>query len=125
MNMACRRAVSWAAIYAVAFHAILLGISPIPNGVSVAGDPFSIICRGDVQPLAPTNQTPNKPDHLPGHACEHCNLCSAAGPLPAPDTLVSVLVPPRVTHILRPASSTPRIGLTSDPKLATGPPQVV
>ena len=118
MRKVSRRAVSWAAIYAVALHAILMGVSPVTNGES-----FSVICRSDAQPLAP-EQAPNHSDHRPGHACEHCNLCSAAGPLPAPDTLASILLPLRVTHVLHPAFSATRIGLASDPKLATGPPEV-
>ena len=125
MRMGVRRLVSWAAVYAVALHAVLLGTVPVISGGSVASDPFSIICHSDAQPFAPANQTPGSPDHAPGHACEHCNLCSASVPPPAPDSLIGTVLPLRVVHVLRPALSAPRIGLASDPKLARGPPQVV
>jgi hypothetical protein len=125
MRTRVRRLVSWVAIYAVALHAVLLGIAPVISGSSVAGDPFSIICHSDAQPFAPANQTPGSPDHVPGHACEYCNLCSASVPPPAPDGLIGTIPPLRVAHVLLPALSAPRVGLASDPKLARGPPQVV
>ena len=49
---------SWAAIYAVALRAVLLGIAPVISGGVVAGDPFSIICHSDAQAVARANQTP-------------------------------------------------------------------
>ena len=122
MRMNVRRAVSWAAIYAVALHVVLLGFAPVISGGLVAGDPFSIICHSDAQAFAPTDQLPGSSDHAPGHACEHCNLCSASVPPPAPDVLIGTVLPLRVTHVLRPALSARRIGVASDPKLARGPP---
>ena len=68
---------SWVAIYAVALHVILLGLVPAANGESV--NPFSVICHS-AGPAAAGEETPGKPDLIPGHACEHCNLCSAAPP---------------------------------------------
>jgi hypothetical protein len=125
MRLSVKRVVSWAAIYAVALHAILLGVSPIAASALIAGDPFSIICHSNTQAVA-TDQSPSRPDLVPGNACEHCNLCSASAPPPAPDVAANgVILPLPVTHILRPASSAPRVGLTSDPKLARGPPQIV
>ena len=120
-----RRTISWAAIYAVALHAVLSSVAPVIGGSSIAGNPFSIICRSDAQAVAPTNQSPVSPNQLPGHACEHCNLCSTSVAPPAPDVFIGTVRPLRVAHILRPALSTPRIGVASDPKLARGPPQVV
>ena len=35
------------AIYALALHAVLLGVAPVIGGSSIAVDPFSIICRSD------------------------------------------------------------------------------
>ena len=125
MRLSVKRVVSWAAIYAVALHAILLGVAPVVAGNSVAGDPSAIICHSDTQAVA-TDQSPSRPDLAPGNACEHCNLCSVSAPPPAPDVAANgVILALPVTHILRPASSAPRIGLTSDPKLARGPPQIV
>jgi len=68
---------SWVAIYAVALHVILLGLVPAANGESV--NPFSVICHS-AGPAAAGDEAPGKPGLIPGHACEHCNLCSAAPP---------------------------------------------
>jgi len=123
VRMSVRRAVSWAAIYAVALHTIVLGIVPVPAGWSVADDPFSIICHSDAPAVAPAEQAPGRPDIIPGHACDYCNLCTAAAPPPTPDfALLGSLLPARVLHALRPLSMTVRTAVTSDPKLARGPP---
>ena len=111
-------------MYAVALHAFLASVSPVIGGGSIAGDPFSVICHSIARPLAPTNQTPGG-DHVPGHACEHCNLCSTSVPPPAPDALSGIVLPLRVVQVLRPALSAPRIDVAFDPKLARGPPQIV
>jgi hypothetical protein len=120
--MGVRRAVSWAAIYAVALHAILLGVVPIAaNGATV--DPFSVICHSVASAAVPDDEAPGKPDLVPGHACEHCNLCAAAAPLPAPDiVLIGILMPTRLLQVLRPASAAPRVGIAFRPNLARGPP---
>ena len=125
MRMGLRRAVSWAAIYAVALHAVLLGVAPVISGGPVADDPFGIICHSGAQPFGPTSQTPVSHDHVPGYSCEHCNLCSASVPPPAPEALIGTVFPLRVVQVLHPALSAPRIGCASDPKLPRGPPQVV
>ena len=125
MRTGLRRAVSLAAIYAVALHTIVLGIVPMASdaGGSVGGDPFSIICHSDAQTVAPAEQTPDTPDIIPGHACDYCNICTAATPPPTPGlALFGRLLPARVLHVVRPLSTTVRTGVTSDPKLARGPP---
>ena len=120
MRIGLRKTVSWVAIYAVALHVILLGIASVANNTSAAVDPFSVICHSG----AAGDEAPVKPDLIPGHACEHCNLCSAVAPPPAPDVAINVdFKPARILHVLRPASATVRTGITSDPKLARGPPQ--
>ena len=123
MRMGIRRAVSWVAIYAVALHVILLGLAPIAaNGASV--DPFSVICHSVAS--AAGDEAPGQPDLVPGHACEHCNLCNAAAPPPAPDTaLIGNLAPTRLLQVLRPASQAPRAGIAFRPNLARGPPPFV
>jgi hypothetical protein len=120
MRRMVRRGVTLLAIYAVALNVIFLGLSPL--GAS-AVDPFSVIChsvagtQGDEAPQSGL---------IPGHACEHCNLCSAVAPPPAPDVVLATdLGPARILHVQRPASAAPRIGVTSDPKLARGPPRFV
>jgi hypothetical protein len=119
MRRILRRGVTLLAIYAVALNIIFLGLSPL--GAS-AVDPFSVICH------SVTTQGDEAPQSglIPGHACEHCNLCSAVAPPAAPDVALALdLGPARILHLLRPASAAPRIGVTSDPKLARGPPRFV
>jgi hypothetical protein len=112
-----------AAIYVVALHTILLGIVPMPAG-SVVGDPLSVICHSDAQAAGTSEQAPDRRDLIPGSACDHCTLCSvSASPPVSSVTLNGTIVPPRVTHVLRPASAASRIALASDPKLARGPPR--
>ena len=125
VRMGLRRAVSLAAIYAVALQTIVLGIVPMASGTggSVAGDPFSIICHSNTQTVAPAEQTPDTPDIIPGHACDYCNLCTVTAPPPTPSlALFGRLLPARALPVLRPLSTTVRSGVASDPKLARGPP---
>jgi hypothetical protein len=121
MHISIRQVVNWAAIYAIALRAILLGVTPVVVGGAVAGDPLSIICHSDGQALAPSEQ-PAAPGNVPGQSCEHCNLCSAVTAPAAPDGILGTILPSQVAHVLRPTSSTPRIDHQSDPKLARGPP---
>jgi hypothetical protein len=111
------------AIYAVALHVILLGLVPIAaNGLTV--DPFSVICHSAASTAAPGDEAPSKADLIPGHACEHCNLCSAAAPPPAPDiVLIGNLMPTRLLRVLRPASHAPTAGIAFRPNFARGPPR--
>jgi hypothetical protein len=109
------------AIYAVALHVILLGLAPIAaNGEIV--NPFSVICHS-AGPVAAGDETPGKPDLIPGHACEHCNLCSAAAPPPEPGiVLIGNLLPTRLLQVLRPASNAAPASIALRPNLARGPP---
>jgi hypothetical protein len=109
------------AIYAVALHAILLGLAPIAaNGEIV--NPVSVICHS-ARPAAAGDEAPGKPDLSPGHACEHCNLCSAASP-PEPAVVpIGRLLPTRLLQVLRPASHSPSGGGAFRPNLARGPPR--
>ena len=120
MRIGYRQAVSWAAIYAIALRAILLGVAPVIGGAA-GGDPFSIICHSDGQALPPTEQ-PAAPGNVPGQPCEHCNLCSALTAPAAPSAILGTILPSQVAHVLRPTSSTLGIDHQSDPKLARGPP---
>jgi len=116
-----RRAVSFVAIVAIALHSILLSLAP-PAAAS-ATDPFSVICHSVAQAGAPGDETPGSPDLAPGHACEHCNLCSAAAMPPAPDVALNVsLGPAPVLRLLRPVSARARADIASNPGLARGPP---
>ncbi len=121
MRGLAKQVMSWTAIYAVALHVILLGLVPIAANGEIF-NPFSVICHS-AGAAAAGDETPGRPDLIPGHACEHCNLCSATAPPPAPDIAFNVdLRPARILHVLRPVSAVARTGVTSDPKLARGPP---
>jgi len=123
MGSAIRRSVTLLAIYAVALHAILLGLAPIAAG-NAAVDPLAVICHSVSGPAG--NETPVKSGLVPGSACEHCNLCSAIAPPPAPDVaLAGTMGPVRVLHVLRPVSAIGRAPVTSGPRLARGPPTSV
>jgi hypothetical protein len=123
MRLGQRRILSVLAIYAVALHTVFLGFAPIGAVQAAANDPFSIICHS----VAPTDDATGAADHLlPGHACEHCNLCSATAPPAAPAIALELtLTPARVGHVLNPTSAPPRAGIASDPKQARGPPAFV
>ena len=121
MRALFRRSVTLLAIYAVALHVVLLGLAPINASATI--DPFSVICHSVADPQG--DETP-KSGLVPGRACEHCTLCSMVAPPPAPDTaLDATLGPAPVLALLRPASTPVRVGVTSDPKLARGPPRLV
>ncbi len=122
MRMGVRQVLTWVAIYAVAMHTLLTGVAPTFAAAQDSVDPFSVICLHDADAGSPASQQPSGP--VPGHACEHCNLCSASAPPAAPDVaLIGDLVPMRVSSILRPVSTIARPGVPSDPKQARGPPQ--
>jgi hypothetical protein len=121
MRISARQVVCWAAIYAIALRAILLGIAPVISAGVITGDPFGIICHSDGQALAPTEQ-PAAPGNVPGQSCEHCNLCSALTPPLAPNAILGTILPSHGAGVLPPTPSTPRLDHQSNPKLARGPP---
>jgi hypothetical protein len=118
-----KKILSWVAIYAVAMHTLLTGIAPVFAAAQDSVDPFSVICLHDAGTGAPTSLPSGL---VPGHACEHCNLCSAVAPPPAPDLAVfGNLMPSRLLQVLRPASAESRGGIVYRPNLARGPPLFV
>jgi len=121
MRRLAKQAMSWVAIYAVALHVMLMGLVPIAaNGDTV--NPFSVICHGVAAGTA-GDEAPGKPDLAPGHACEHCNLCSAAPPPEPTVVLTGRLLPQRLLHVLLPASQIARAGVDFTPNFARGPPR--
>ena len=122
MRAGWRKIIGVLAIYAVALHVVLIGLIPFAAAAASA-DPLSIICHS-VPPGAAGQQDTGVPQ--PGHACEHCNLCAALSPPPAPDTrLAGNLAPARVLYVLRPLSTSAQTSLAANPKLARGPPQAM
>ena len=119
--MGFRRALSLAAIYVVALHTILLGVVPVP-AVSVVDASLSIICHSDVEAVAPVAQSPGRPDIIPGHACDHCILCSASAAPMLREVFAGQLVPTRLVQVLRPGSTSVRSRLAITLHLARGPP---
>jgi hypothetical protein len=118
-----RKILSWVAIYAVAMHTLLTGIAPVFAAAQDNADPFSVICLHDGGAGAPAGLPSGL---VPGHACEHCNLCSAVAPPPAPELVVfGNQMPSRLLQLLRPASVAPGTSIVYRPNLARGPPLFV
>jgi hypothetical protein len=118
-----QRSVTLLALYAVALQVILLGFLPVSPGVGAPIDPFAIICQTTGPAAQPGEPPPGKLNFIPGRAIDHCNLCIAAAPPPAPDVAVAVdFASARVLHVFRPVSVLTRTRPTSNPKLTRGPP---
>ena len=119
MRGGIRYFLSVAAAIAVAMHTVLWP-ALAPLAASVAVDPFMVICHSETS--APVEQTPAGP-LLPAHACDHCNLCSAAPPLVTPDLILAARFEPvRTLQVLRPANIARHDDVAADPKRARGPP---
>jgi hypothetical protein len=109
-----------AAAIAVALHTVLWA-ALAPLAASPAIDPFTVICHSPTS--APAEQTPGPGPLLPAHACDHCNLCSAAAPPLTPDTVLAARFEPvRTLQVLRPANIARHDDVAGDPKRARGPP---
>ena len=122
MRVSIRRALSFVAIYAIALHAILLGVAP--PIAAPAADPFSVICHSEAPAASPAEQTPVGPVSAPSYACDHCNLCSAMAPPDALDTvLADYLTPAKLLQVPRPAAAATRDGIATHPNRTRGPPQ--
>lgn len=124
MRLGVKQVLTWVAIYAVAMHTLLAGVAPAFAAAQERADPFSVICLHDAGAGSPAGQQPS--GMVPGHACEHCNLCSATASLPAPNLVVfGTLLPARLLQVLRPASAAAGTGVAFRPNLARGPPLFV
>jgi Protein of unknown function (DUF2946) len=122
MRTGARQILSLVAIWAVALHALLFGVVPTLAGGSAGSDPFAIICHSDAQSVTPAEQAPDRPDIIPGHACDHCNLCSASTLPVLKPVLAGQLAPTRLLQVLQPVSAAVRSHLVITPHLARGPP---
>jgi hypothetical protein len=118
MRSIMRQSVTFLAIYTIALHAVLWGLIAQPNATN-AFDPSTVICHSDAS--TPSQQTPDR-GPAPPHACDQCNLCNTAVSAAAPNTiLIARFEPIRILQVLT-ASLAGRDGVTTDPKLARGPP---
>ena len=120
MRAGARRFVTIVAGAALALHTILwAAIAPLAAAPAI--DPFTIICHSETS--ASPDRTPVHGPLAPAHACDHCNLCSAAAPPPAPVTaLASRVEPTRALPVLRLVNIARHHRIAADPKLARGPP---
>jgi len=120
MRQLVRRSVTVLAIHAIALHTVLwVAVTPLTAAPAV--DPFTVICHSE--PSAPVEETPGHGPLAPAHACDHCNLCSAAAPPLAPDTAVTARFEPvQKLRVLYPANIARHDDIAADPKLARGPP---
>jgi hypothetical protein len=121
MRAGTKQFLSIMAAIAVAIHTVMwAAITPLAAGSAV--DPFAVICHSETS--APAEQAPGHGPLAPAHACDHCNLCSAAAPPLAPDTAVTARFKPvRTLRVLHPANIARHDDIAADPKLARGPPQ--
>jgi hypothetical protein len=119
MRSGTKQILSVVVAMAVAMHTVLwAAVTPLTAASAV--DPFTVICHSE--PSAPAEDAPDHGPLAPAHACDHCNLCSAAAPPLAPDTAVAARFEPVQTlRILHPANIA-RHDVAADPKLARGPP---
>ena len=122
MRSRVQQAMSWLAIYAIALHTIVLGVTPLFAAQTV--DPFSVICHSAAPGAAPAEQTPAGPVSAPAKSCDHCNLCSAmASPDARDGVVIAELGPAKLLQLLRTAPAVPRDGIAYNPNRARGPPQ--
>jgi hypothetical protein len=111
------------AAFAVAMQTVLwAAVAPLTAAQAV--DPFTDICHSETS--APVEQAPDHGPVAPGHACDHCNLCSAVAPPAAPASVVAARFEPvRTLGLLRPINVVRRGDIAADPKRARGPPAFV
>lgn len=120
MRAGFRQYLSVVAIIAIALHTVLWA-AIAPSSAAPAVDPFTVICPSESS--APAEQAPAHGPLAPAHACDHCNLCSASTPPPAPDVALAVRFEPvRTLRVLQPVNVARHDEVTADPKLARGPP---
>ena len=120
MRARIKRGISFTAVIAIALHTILWGVVA-PSQAAAAPDPFSIICHSDAS-AGPSDQTPDQSHLRPAHACDHCNLCSAAAPPTVDADLLGQLGPADVLLVLRPANVARRDLAAAYSHFARGPP---
>ena len=120
MRTGTRQILSVTAAFAIALHTVLWA-AVAPMAATSAIDPFTVICHSEA--AGPAEQAPDHGALVPGHACDHCNLCSAATPPATPDaTVMAQLAPAESLPVIHPVSLVLRDGIAASPHLARGPP---
>ena len=120
MRTGTRQVLSVTAAFAIALHTVLWA-AVAPMAATAAIDPFTIICHSEAS--GPAEEAPDHGALVPGHACDHCNLCNAAAPPATPDaTVIAQLAPAEILLVLHPVNLAPRDGIATSPHLARGPP---
>lgn len=120
MRAGSRRIFSLTAAFAIALHTVLWA-AVAPMAATAAVDPFTVICHSEAS--GPAEQAPDQGTFVPGHACDHCNLCSAATPPAVPDAVVlDQLAPAELLQVLYPVSLARRDGTAASLHRARGPP---
>ncbi len=118
MRTITKRSAGWTAIFAIAFHGLLYGLTPL---AAAPADPFSVICHSGAQ----NDADQSLPGSTPSNACEHCNLCSATTPPLAPAVVLGRIVAPDLLQVFTPVSDTRASGSATAKQLARGPPSFV
>ena len=125
MHRGFRRVLGVVAIVAITLQTALWG-GTTTHASATTFDPFSVICHSGGNVDAASDQTPTSPVSVPGHACDHCNLCSAApAPAVSPAGVVVRLLPNRLSRVLEPVSIVPRARLEVSLKGPRAPPVYV
>jgi hypothetical protein len=120
MRSGTRQVLSVTAAFAIALHTVLWA-AVAPMAATAAVDPFTVICHSEAS--GPAEQTPDHGALVPAHACDHCNLCSAATPPAVPDAVVlDQLAPADLLLVLHPVSIALRDGIAASQHRARGPP---
>jgi hypothetical protein len=120
MRTRVRHVLNIAAAIAIAMHSVLWG-GMTTVATSAIVDPLSVICHGAADETA--DQTPSHPLSRPSHACDHCNLCGGVAPAAnSAATAITQLLPARLSHHIKPASTVGASRFEVSLKGARGPP---
>jgi hypothetical protein len=123
MRIFGRRVLGWVTIYAVALYTSLAGFAPaLSFSHHLLDDPFGVIClTGGDDSAGPGG---GLSDVEKDAACGQCLPGGIASSfLPPPNGAIAETLNPQLRSILLPASAQPTSGITSNRRLATGPPR--
>jgi hypothetical protein len=122
MRRIWQRIIGWTAIYAIVLQAFSVGLIPQASAQTSGFDPLVIICQTDASGTAATPDS-GTGSHI-SHGCDHCVLCSATTPPPAPDSAIKISFDAPASSFSWPSTKLPaRDTLRILPELPTGPPQ--